>query len=71
MLLSVTGMLVDLPVTIMEVTGSVSAMQLEVSAAHIYIYIYIIYYNIRLRHMKNEGMRQLHASSRNSEAIDV
>ena len=26
---------------------------------------------IRLRHKKNKGMRQLHASSQNSEAIDV
>ena len=28
-------------------------------------------YNIRLRHMKNNGLRQSHTSSRNLEAIDV
>ena len=33
-LLSVTGMLVDISVTIMQVTGFVAVMQLEVSAAH-------------------------------------
>ena len=35
MVLSVTGMLVDLSVTITQVTVSVAIMQLEISAAHI------------------------------------
>ena len=37
MLLSATGMLVDLFVTIMQVTVSVAVMQLEVSAAHMWV----------------------------------
>ena len=35
MVLFVTGMLVDLSVTITQVTVSVAIMQLEISAAHI------------------------------------
>ena len=37
LLLSVTGMLVDLPVAIMQVTVFVAVMQLEVSAVHMQV----------------------------------
>ena len=41
-LLSVTGMLVDLSVTILQVIVSVAVMQLEVSAANIWVTIFIV-----------------------------
>ena len=41
-LLFVTGMLVDLSVTIMQVTVSVGVMQLGVSAAHMQVTVFIV-----------------------------
>ena len=41
-LLSVTGMLVDLSVTVTEVTVSVTVMQLEVSAANMWVTVFIV-----------------------------
>ena len=48
MLLSVTGMLVDLSVKIMQVTVSVAVMQFEVSVENMWVTIFIVIMQMRV-----------------------